>query len=174
LSVRIAAPLVDANNPDDDRVARIVADQVHATIAHLAGAQRPAVVLVDHGSPQAEVGAVRDRVAAQLAATLGDAVRVVIAASMERRDGDAFDFNEPLLARALSEPPLGDHAGDVIVAPLFFSPGRHAGPGGDIETICRAAEARHRGLRVHIAPLVGEHPLLIDVLADRWREAGSS
>jgi sirohydrochlorin ferrochelatase len=132
---------------------------------------RPVVVLVDHGSPQQAVTAVRDDVARQLAHELARDARAVVAASMERRAGAEYDFNEPLLERALAAPPCGDGAGDVVLAPLFFFPGRHAGPGGDIETIARAAERKCAGLRVHLASLVGEHPLLVDMLADRWREA---
>jgi len=90
---------------------------------------------------------------------------------MERRAGSEYDFNEPLLEDALTRSPCGDGAGDVVLAPLFFSPGRHAGPGGDIETIARNAEAQHQGLQVHLAPLVGEHPRLIEILADRYAEA---
>ncbi len=162
-SVRLAAPLVDPKAPDDRRLAAMLADHVRLAVAR-AALSRPSVIMVDHGSPQAAVGAVRDRVARQLGVELGDIVVSVVPASMERREGVAYDFNEPLLARALA-----DAAGDVVVALLFFSPGRHAGPGGDIETICRSAEAAQPGLRVHLTALVGEHPGLVDLLEERAR-----
>jgi sirohydrochlorin ferrochelatase len=86
---------------------------------------------------------------------------------MERRAGGEFDFNEPLLERALSGIAGDAGPGDVVILPLFFSPGRHAGPGGDIAVICEAARERHPGLRIHRTALVGEHPLLVEILADR-------
>jgi len=164
LRVRVAAPVIDLARPDDTRVAGILADQVRE-VARVQQLSRPWVVMVDHGSPQRDVGAVRDRIAAQLASVLGGESPTVLAASMERRDGPEYDFNEPLLERALAGL---DGAG--VVAPLFFSPGRHAGPEGDIASICAAAERALPGLRAHLAPLVGEHPGLIDILADRLRE----
>lgn len=171
LEVAIAAPVAgrDATAPDR-RLAQILAHQVR-TCVQAQSLSRPLVVMVDHGSPQRAVAEVRDQVARQLAAELGSEARAVLAASMERREGPEYEFNEPLLERALAAPPGGAGAGDVVVAPLFFSAGRHAGPRGDIETIARKAESQHRGLRVHFAPLVGEHPRLIDLLADRYREA---
>jgi len=55
----------------------------------------------------------------------------------------------------------------------FLLPGRHAGPGGDIAKICREAGAASGGaLRTTMTALVGEHSLLIDILADRWRQIG--
>lgn len=161
LTARLTAPVIDPTLPEDTRVAAILADQVRATVIarHLS---RPWVILVDHGSPQPAVGAIRERVAADLRRLLGDEARVVLAASMERREGPQYDLNEPLLARALDQV-----AGEGIVALLFFSPGRHAGPGGDIAEICAAAERARPGLRAHLAPLVGEHPGLVEILADR-------
>lgn len=162
LVVRVAPPLVDAA-PPDARLTMILADHVRQTMqAH--ELSKPWVVLVDHGSPQPAVGAVRDQLAAHLRDSLGDTVSTVLAASMERREGARYDFNEPLLSRALQQV-----SGPGIVALLFFSPGRHAGPGGDIAEICAEAERAHPGLRAVLTPLVGEHPGLIDLLTDRLR-----
>jgi sirohydrochlorin ferrochelatase len=82
---------------------------------------------------------------------------------MESPDGPEFDFNRPLLAEALLAP--GFDSGDVVIAPLFLSPGRHAGPGGDLARIAREAEARSAGLRCHFTGLVGTHPLATRHLA---------
>jgi len=157
--VRLAPPLFAEG---DDRLARILADQAAAAAS---GAQR--VVLVDHGSPLRAVAAVRDRLASRLAELLGDGFAVV-AASMERRPEPEFDFSGPLLAEVLGRPEW--NTGDVVVARQFLLPGRHAGPGGDVERICRDAEMEGRGRRIRLTPLVGEHPRLIEILADRWRE----
>jgi sirohydrochlorin ferrochelatase len=82
---------------------------------------------------------------------------------MESPDGPEFVFNLPLLADALASP--GFCSGDVVISPLFLSPGRHAGPRGDLARIAGEAEARSPGLRCHFAGLVGKHPLAIQHLA---------
>lgn len=159
LNVRLAAPLFQAG---DDRLARILADQVRAL-----GSTSRRVALVDHGSPARAVTEVRNELACQLAGLLGSDY-TVSPASMERREGAAYDFCEPLLERLLRSP--GWNAGEVIVAMQFLLPGRHAGPQGDVAQICRAAEAASGGaLRTTMTGLVAEHPLLVDILADRWK-----
>lgn len=161
LDAVVAAPLFNAG---DDRLARILADHVHRVSS-------PArkVVLVDHGSPARAVTEVRNALAAQLRVQLGENYDV-LAASMERREGAAYDFCEPLLSRQLREP--GWNSGEVVIAMQFLLPGRHAGPDGDVAGICREAEQASGGkLQTRLTPLVAEHPLLIDVLHDRWRAA---
>ena len=158
-SAKVAAPLYVSG---DDRLARILADHVKS-----AGSGIPRVALVDHGSPARAVTTVRNELAEQLGKLLGSDY-VVAASSMERRDGSEYDFGEPLLAGLLRQPGWND--GEVIVAMQFLLPGRHAGPNGDVAGICRAAEADSGGkLRTKMTALVAEHPLLIDILADRWR-----
>ncbi|MGH8018677.1 MAG: sirohydrochlorin chelatase [Opitutaceae bacterium] len=168
LSVRVAKPVVDRREADP-RIAQALADRVKETMTR-AGLERPAVILADHGSPREEVAAVRNHVAGQLRAVLGEAVGPVSAASMERRPDDEYAFNEPLLARALDEATARPGVRDIVVSLLFFSPGRHAGPGGDIDEICRDVAARVPGIRIHTTAVLGAHPLLIDVLAGRWSE----
>ena len=163
LQVRIAPPLFAAN---DDRLARILADRVQVVLSS-SGADR--VALVDHGSPVAAVTAVRDELARQLAGKLGSRVAAVAPGSMERRPGPDYDFNQPLLSDLLATPPW--NSGSVVVAMQFLLPGRHAGPEGDVARICRQAETAHPGLRTQMTGLVGDHPLLFDILADRWRAA---
>jgi sirohydrochlorin ferrochelatase len=123
------------------------------------------VALCDHGSPKREVAAVRDALAMDLAELLGDEVEALAAASMERREGDEYDFNEPLLDKLLRRP--GWNHGDVVISMLFLSPGRHAGPGGDIDTICKTAEAESPGLRTYMTGLVGDHPDIVPLLKRR-------
>ena len=146
----------------DLRLAHILADHVRGTAP-----EGRRVVLVDHGSPAREVTAVRDALAAELQEALGRNATVA-AGSMERRPEPEYDFNAPLLADLLDQP--GWDVGEVAVAMQFFLPGRHAGPDGDVAQICRAAEARHAGLRTRLTPLVSAHPLLVEILADRMRE----
>jgi len=165
IEVRLARCLVDVKDEADDRMAAMLEDQVRARIS--SAGPRPAVILVDHGSPERAVTLVRDHLAARLASRLGDLVTGVRAASMQRRPGAEFDFNEPSLARALNESNPG--ATPVVVAMQFLLPGRHAGPDGDIARICEAACRRNPGLSVEMTDLVGSHPKLIEVLADRAR-----
>jgi hypothetical protein len=148
---------------EDDRLARIMADQVRAVLRE----NTRRVVVVDHGSPVRAVTAVRNELAAQLRGMLGANFQVA-AASMERREGAGYDFCEPLLATLLRQPEW--NSGEVIAAMQFLLPGRHAGPAGDVAEICTDAETASGGkLRVHLTGLVAEHPLLVQILADRWR-----
>jgi hypothetical protein len=130
---------------------------------------RPSVVVVDHGGPSPASAAVRNRVAAEARALLGTEVSLLEAASMESPEGGEYGFNQPLLADLLQRP--GFNAGDVVVAPLFLSPGRHAGPGGDLARIAREAEAASPRLRCHFTDLVGSHPAAIACLASALTRA---
>jgi hypothetical protein len=138
--------------PEEEPVelAAALADRVRETAA-ARGWRRPKVVLCDHGTPLRTVTAVRDRLGGLLAAALGDEVEAVAVAAMERREGEEFAFNEPLLATLLATPPYA--SGEVVVALQFLSPGRHAGPGGDVAEICAAAEeaAREAGRELKTA-----------------------
>jgi len=128
------------------------------------------VALVDHGSPAKAVTEVRNALARQLGTLLGPDYTVA-PASMERREGAAYDFCEPLLERLLRMP--GWNTSEVAVAMQFLLPGRHAGPDGDVAQICRGAEIAAGGaLRTLMTGLVAEHPLLVDILVDRWRATG--
>jgi sirohydrochlorin ferrochelatase len=147
----------------------ILAERVRETIREQQ-LIRPRVALVDHGSPKREVTALRDGMSVALREQLGDAVVEVAASSMERRDGKEYDFNEPLLERLLDQP--GWDSGDVVVSMMFLSPGRHAGPGGDVDSICKAAEARHAGLRTYMTGLVGDHADIVPLLKRRLEEKG--
>ncbi|HXN36094.1 MAG TPA: CbiX/SirB N-terminal domain-containing protein [Opitutaceae bacterium] len=151
-----------------DVLAAIAADRIREASA-AAGLRRPPVVLVDHGGPSPASAAVRNEVADGVRAMLGGAVSRLSAASMESPDGPEFEFNRPLLTEALLSP--GFDSGDVLISPLFLSPGRHAGPGGDLAHIARSAEARAPGLRCHFTGLVGTHPLAIDCLASSLSRA---
>ncbi len=164
LNVRIAAPLVGADvEAPDPRLAEILADHVREVI-HRNGLVRPQVALVDHGTPMRLVNTVRNAVARQLESLLAEDVRSVIAASMERREGDAYAFNDPLLENlgTVSEP-----VSDCVVAMFFLLPGRHAGPGGDVVEICDGLLESKFCERIHQTPLMAEHPKLLEILSDR-------
>ncbi len=149
----------------EPRLTDILADNVAQCCAQM-GAQADRVILVDHGSPLPEVTAVRAQLALGLRGRLAEEI-ALSQAVMERRKGAAYDFNGMLLGDLLDSAAAPDRATHVVLAMLFISPGRHAGAGGDIEEICRDAEARNPGLQVGISGLVGQHPGLIEILQDR-------
>ena len=151
--------------PAEETLAEIVAARVRETAA-AGGLSRPAVIVVDHGGPARASAALRDAVAAAVRARLGDEAAGVAAASMESPPGPDYAFNEPLLAQQLGAPGF---QGDIVIAPLFLGPGRHAGAGGDLAEIARAAEAQTPGLRCHFTDLVGSHPLAIAALGRNLR-----
>ena len=169
LCVRVAPCLCPPDGSGDGPVAALLARAVRETLAS-SGLKRPQVALVDHGSPVEEVTAVRNRLAVRLAEVLGAEVVSVAPCSMERREGEQYAFNEPLLERLLYRPLWRD--GNVVVSMLFLQPGRHAGPGGDVAGICARAEADAPTLRTVRTALLGEDPTLIDLLAERLRQVG--
>ena len=142
-------------------LAGIVADRVREVIAECA-LRTPAVIVVDHGGPSSASAALRDEIAAEVRTTLADKIGLLAAASMEGAHG-------PLLSDQLAAPDFD--SGDVVIAPLFLSPGRHAGDGGDLAQIAHAAEDRTFTLRCHFTELVGTHPRAIDALAISLRES---
>ncbi len=128
------------------------------------------VVLVDHGSPIPQVTAVRTYLAEMLGKQLHPQSELMQAV-MERREDPAYDFNGELLEDVLASLAQRSTTDPVILSMLFLSPGRHAGKGGDIEQICAKAMQDHPGFEVRVAPLVGQHPLLIEILQDRLEKA---
>lgn len=172
--------LVDEGEPSDARVSRALASHVLRTARRERLRFPLHVVVCDHGTPSRAVNAVRERIAAEVRALLGWRAAGVASASMERREGAAYDFNEPLLERCLATPPYDE--GDVVLAMAFVLPGRHAGEGGDVAQIVQRAQQEQekplarQPLRVHVTPPLATHSSVTRVLADRVRaaEAASS
>jgi Uncharacterized conserved protein len=165
-NIRLARPLVDPAEKETE-IADALADAVKETMTARSWT-RPKVIVVDHGSPQPAVAAVRDHLGKQVAQRLGALVETVGVASMERRPGPEYAFSDPLLADRLRTPPFD--RGNVVLAMQFLSPGRHAGPEGDVATIVRAAEAERPGLCIAMTDTLGTRPGVIRVLARRYRE----
>lgn len=165
LSVKVV-PVIYPLPEGEPRLAKIMFDHIQEAQQQ---AKVPArVVLVDHGSPSPKITEVRKRIARTLEADYGLKLDQAV---MERREGKEYDFNGDLLATWLrQQAEQGTSA--VIVAMLFFLPGRHAGPNGDVEEICNSVVADHPHLSFTITSLISEHPLLLDILKDRL-EAGA-
>jgi sirohydrochlorin ferrochelatase len=149
----------------EPRLVEILADNLAAAATRAAIAPRR-VVLVDHGSPIPEVTAVRRWLARGLAERLGPDVRLEEAV-MERRLGSEYDFNGPLLEDVLTRLAEADRETPILLSMLFLSAGRHAGSDGDIAQIRARITARFPPLSIQVAPLVGSHPGLIEMLASR-------
>lgn len=90
---------------------------------------------------------------------------------MERRRGAEYDFNGALLADLLRQLASEKPNQTVILGMLFLSPGRHAGLGGDVDAISHDIMRDFPTLRVESSRLVGDHDLIIDILADRLQQA---
>lgn len=160
LSVRVA-PVTYPLPEGEPRLAKIVFDHIQQAQDQ---ANAPArVVLVDHGSPSPKITEVRKRIAHTLEADYGLNPDQAV---MERRQGKEYDFNGDLLATWLRQQ-AEEGTTSVIVAMLFFLPGRHAGPNGDVEEICNSVVADYPQLSFTITSLICEHPLLLDILKDR-------
>ena len=86
---------------------------------------------------------------------------------MERREGTEYDFNDPLL-ETLLEQKKASGSSCVILAQLFLAPGRHAGPNGDISEIC--APFIKKGMEISRTPTLGNHRLILEILAERLNE----
>ncbi|MEM1296155.1 MAG: cobalamin biosynthesis protein CbiX [Verrucomicrobiota bacterium] len=171
LEVRISPCMVNPEDADDKRMATILTDRIHAT-REQRGFKTPSVALVDHGAPRIEVTEVRNHLAKQVRHLLAENdFPEVVACSMERRDGDEYAFNEPLLERVIGTEGFREQ---VIVSMLFASPGRHAGPGGDVAKICEEAAGSHPDLEWQMTDLVAGHDGIIDILSARFEEGRTS
>lgn len=153
--------------PDGEAVlVEIIKDHVLQSVAEADDSAR--AVLTDHGSPIAKVTEVRKHLA-QLTRQLIPASLQLDQAVMERREGKEYDFNGDLLEDYLIRQ-AQQGVKSVAVIMLFFLPGRHAGPNGDVVEICQNVMDQYPALSVSISPLISEHPLLIDILAERLHD----
>jgi hypothetical protein len=166
LEMRVAPCVVDRRNEADTRMARILLD-LASEAADGQALKHPALAIVDHGTPRQAVTEVRNLLARQVAGLAGDRFSTVAPCSMERREGAEYAFNEPLLEKLLGTPGFEK---EVVVGMLFASPGRHAGPGGDVAAICAEATKHHPELRAFMTELVATHPGLIDLLVERFHQ----
>jgi hypothetical protein len=187
-----------------------VMEALAADTASVSAAAPVRVLLCEHGSPSKDVHAVRPVLAAALHRTLearglplagasttgGIELLPVTGCAMERREGDAFAFSEPMLEHALPAA-VADAGGArggatpvrVVVSLMFLLPGKHAGAGGDVAEIAtdalgiaselgpdgsggpdpHRAALRERG--VLVTDVIGEHPAVLDLLWRRLRWA---
>ena len=171
LEVLVAPCVVEPLDPKDTRMAQILVDHVYKTQQEQ-GYKTPSVAVVDHGAPRKVVTDVRNHLAAQMRELLPtETFPHVNPCSMERREADEYAFNEPLLEAIIGQE---GYRNEVIVSMLFASPGRHAGPDGDVWEICDAAAAQHEGLSWKMTDLCAGHPGLIEILSERFQQGMKS
>ena len=150
----------------DHRIARSLSEYVFDLIPQCSS-QKPFVILVDHGTPLPDVNEVREKIGNILKEILGNQISGFSTACMERRKGTEYDFNDPLL-ETLLEQKKASGSSCVILAQLFLAPGRHAGPNGDISEIC--APFINKGMEIARTPTLGNHQLIVEILAERLKE----
>lgn len=169
IEILVAPPLAgwDVNHPDH-RLARILADQVKLTLKHNKLSDTTNLVLVDHGSPIEKLSILRNTVTNQLKELLGDSVSTATACSMERREGDAYAFNDPLLETiSFEKTSIGKSLESLVVAMFFLLPGRHAGEGGDVDEILQGLVDDAKIKNFIKTDLIASHPLIYSILEDR-------
>lgn len=119
-----------------------------------------ALVLVDHGSRDADANAVVESAARQLARQAGGRFVAVQAAHMELASPS---LREAFAAAAAAGAQL------VVVVLFFLAPGRHSKR--DIPALAARAAARHPGLRVVVSEPLGDDPRLVDLALIRAEES---
>jgi sirohydrochlorin ferrochelatase len=117
-----------------------------------------AVILVDHGSRRDESNAMLLEVAAAYGKHSG--IAIVEPAHME--------LAEPSIAAAFARCVEGG-AGRVVVVPYFLGPGRHWNE--DIPRLAAEAASKHPGVEWLVAPPLGVHPLMLEIIDQRIGEA---
>ncbi|MDP9395120.1 MAG: CbiX/SirB N-terminal domain-containing protein, partial [Actinomycetota bacterium] len=119
----------------------------------------PALLLVGHGSRRPGHAETIRRIAAGVAARVGEVpVRSAFLELSEPSVGDALDS----LA--------ADGARDLVVVPLLLGEAYHSSV--DLPRQLRRALRRHPGVRAHQAPVLGPHPLLDATAHRRLLECG--
>lgn len=119
----------------------------------------PVLLVIAHGS--------RDPRHAATVATLCARVRSLRAGL--RVEAAFLDFNAPRVGQVLDRL-AAEGAHDVVALPLLLTRAFHAK--ADIPAVLRETTARHPGLRVRRAEVLGPSPLLIRALERRLYEAG--
>lgn len=116
------------------------------------------IIIVDHGSRRDESNAMLESFADQF--RRAGPYSIVEAAHME--------LAEPSIAAAFDRC-VAQGARHIVVAPYFLGPGRHWDT--DIPNLSRKAGEKHPGVTFTVAAPIGLHPLMIDVIRARIREA---
>ena len=167
IRIRMAPPLVSPHDDSAQVLAQMLVERVSEVLTREGRSAAP-VILLDHGTPVRAVNHIRNDLARRMGQLMGQGASAVLPASMERREGPNYRFNEPLVEDLLSGGRF--ERGLLILSLLFLFPGRHAGPGGDIEQICDRVRGRQPKLRIIQTVPLGSSPALTKILARRLIE----
>lgn len=124
-------------------------------------ARATALLLIAHGSRQEEANADLVYVVAELR-RLGR-YAIVEASFLELAEPDIDGGSARCVAQG---------AGRVVLLPYFLSAGIHVRR--DLTEACRRLAERHPHVEFRLAEPLGRHPLLLEVVAERAREAESA
>ena len=118
MTIHVAEPLCgsDVNDPDE-RLVMILKELIEAAITR-SNTNCQNIVLVDHGSPIEEMAFLRNAIAEKLSVFFKEQRLEITASSMERREGEAYSFNEPLLETIPDY--LGLKSNESLMVAMFF------------------------------------------------------
>jgi sirohydrochlorin ferrochelatase len=119
---------------------------------------RKALLLIAHGSRQADANADLDHVVAALRRRGGHAVV----------EGAFLELAEPGIDEGAARC-VAQGAESVVLVPYFLSSGVHVRR--DLTAACERLAARFPAARFRLAEPLGRHPLLVEVVAQRAAEA---
>ncbi len=128
--------------------------------------KNPSVAMVDHGTPIIQVNQVREAVGKSLKQMIHDQFKMFSTCSMERRDGEEYNFNDPLLEDLL-EKWLSQGEEEIIVLLFFLLSGRHAGDNGDIAKICKRVGMKYPKSKILVTKPLGNSEIVFDILKDQ-------
>lgn len=117
-----------------------------------------AIIIVDHGSRRSESN---DQLLAVVEAYRAQSPwQIVEPAHMEQAAPSIADAFDRCVAQG---------ARRVVVFPYFLAPGRHWHE--DIPRLAAEAAGLHPGVQHIVAPPIGQHPLILDIIDARISEA---
>ena len=154
------------HQPGDIRLAVALEDLCFRSIKR-SKMKKPFLALVDHGTPVFDVHRVREEVGKEIKERMKDYVSGFSTCSMERRDGEEYDFNEPC-----SKPfDPKESARKCSSLNSSFLPGV-VGKGiwSDMQMFAGSSPSR----RLVRTDLLGTHSSVVEILADRIRDRSSS
>ncbi len=172
IDIRVAPPLAGWNvEMPDIRLVEIIKDHVTRKLDNNRLKGPIKVALLDHGSPIEKLAVLRNCVADKLRPELNKKGVEIVACSMERRKGELYAFNDPLLETIDLSQDRSKSIGCLVVAMFFLLPGRHAGEGGDVDGILKNLVLRGKIKDYNKTSLIGEHPLIYSILEERVEQA---
>jgi len=114
------------------------------------------VLLIDHGSHSPEANQVLEDLAGMVRASAGLPVRTA-----------HLQWAKPDIATAVKAC-VEAGASELVVVPVFLAPGKHSTR--DIPAQLQAAARGYPQVRIFIAPPLGPHPKIAQVIVERFAE----